>query len=138
MRMPLMPHYLLDSNTCIRYINGRSSSIRVRLQALTPDEVFVCSLVKAEMFAGALNSQEPERSLAKQRSFFADFESLDFDDKAAEAYAPVRAYLKRTGQMIGTNDLLIAAIAIANNLILVTHNTDEFQRVPGLIIEDWE
>lgn len=94
--------------------------------------------VKAEMFAGALNSQEPERTLEKQRSFFADFETLYFDDKAAEAYAPIRASLKRTGRMIGTNDLLIAAIALANNLILVTHNTDEFQRVPGLIIEDWE
>lgn len=138
MSMPLMPDYLLDANACVRYVNGRAPHLQTKIRATPPTQIFIPTVVKAEMFAGSLNSQEPERSLAQQRQFFAVFGTLAFDDKAAEAYAPIRAYLKRTGQMTGVIDLLIAAIALANNLILVTHNTNEFQRVPNLIIEDWE
>ena len=64
--------------------------------------------------------------------------SLPFEDAAAEQYAALRANLATAGQLIGPNDLLIAAIALANGLTLVTHNTAEFGRVPGLVIEDWQ
>lgn len=64
--------------------------------------------------------------------------SLPFDDRAADEYGRIRAYLARLGTPIGPNDLLIAAIALANNATLVTHNTTEFNRVPGLTIVDWE
>jgi len=68
----------------------------------------------------------------------AQFDSVPFDDAAAEAYGRLRAHLTTTGQLIGPNDLLIAAIALANGLTLVTHNTAEFSRVPGLVIDDWQ
>jgi tRNA(fMet)-specific endonuclease VapC len=90
------------------------------------------------MFAGALRSADPVRSLARQRAFFARFLSLPFDDAAAEVYAQIRADMLTAGNPIGPNDMLIAATAIANGLILVTHNTNEFSRVTGLTIEDWE
>jgi tRNA(fMet)-specific endonuclease VapC len=64
--------------------------------------------------------------------------SLPFDDRAAEVYGRIRAHLTATGMAIGPNDLMIAAIALANGLTLVTHNTAEFSRVPGLTIEDWQ
>ena len=64
--------------------------------------------------------------------------SLPFDDLAAEAYGRIRARLEQAGQLIGPNDLLIAAIAVAHQVTLVTHNTREFQRVEGLQIDDWE
>ena len=64
--------------------------------------------------------------------------SLPFDDSAAEEYGRIRAHLANLGTPIGPNDLLIAAIALANKITLVSHNTAEFSRVPGLILEDWQ
>lgn len=130
--------YLLDTNTCIRYLNGRSVSIATRLHQLEEGEAVICSVVKAEMIFGALRSQRVERTLSEHQAFFHLFELLAFDDAAAGHYGRVRAKLSASGTPIGGNDLLIAAIALANGLTLVTHNTSEFQRVPNLQIEDWE
>jgi tRNA(fMet)-specific endonuclease VapC len=130
--------YLLDTNTCIAYLNGRAVGVRRRLQGLPPSEVTLCSVVKAELLYGARKSTNPPVVLAKLQRFFAPFTSLPFDDAAAQAYGTIRADLERVGRPIGPNDLMIAAIALAGGLTLVTHNTGEFQRVPGLTIGDWE
>ncbi len=130
--------YLLDTNTCIRYLNGRSDRIRRRLEATRPQDIVVCSAVKAELFYGAMKSHNPVITLAKQRRFLQRFVSLPFDDYAAEEYGRIRAHLERLGQLIGPNDVLIAAIATAHHVTLVTHNTREFQRVEGLSLDDWE
>ncbi|MBL8120314.1 MAG: type II toxin-antitoxin system VapC family toxin [Anaerolineae bacterium] len=130
--------YLLDTNTCIRYLNGRSQQVADRFNALDEGDAVVCSVVKAELFFGALRSQNPIKTLAGQKQFLSLFISLPFDDSAAEYYGQIRADLTVKGTPIGSHDLLIAAIALANNLILVTHNTREFNRVSGLKIEDWE
>jgi tRNA(fMet)-specific endonuclease VapC len=98
----------------------------------------LCSVVKAELFYGARKSQRPQRSLEKQQQFVNYFVSLPFDDEAAEVYGQIRAELERAGTPIGPNDLMIAAIAIANDVMLVTHNAREFRRVKGLRLEDWE
>jgi tRNA(fMet)-specific endonuclease VapC len=130
--------YLLDSNVCIRYLNGRSSSIRQRLQQIDTDKIALCSVVKAELFYGAMKSNNPKHTLARQQEFLNLFVSLPFDDLAAMIYGEIRASLTALGTPIGSNDLQIAAITLAHNLILVTHNTGEFKRVVGLTIEDWE
>ena len=130
--------YLLDTNTCIRYLNRRSESIIRRLEALSPDDVAVCSVTKAELFFGAFKSNNPSKALERQRAFLAPLASLPFDDAAAEVYAEVRARLEARGTPIGPNDLLIASIALAHGLTLVTHNVREFGRVDGLDIEDWD
>lgn len=130
--------YLLDTNTCIRYLNGYAPAVRQRLRALQPADVAVCSIVKAELFFGAMRSQNPARSLLAQQQFLAPYLSLPFDDACAEVYGRVRAYLADRGTPIGPNDLLIAAIALQHQRILVTHNVAEFSRVPGLVLEDWE
>lgn len=98
----------------------------------------MCSIVKAELSYGVRKSQHPQRSLEKQQQFVDHFVSLPFDDKAAEIYGQIRAELERVGTPIGPNDLMIAAIAVANDVTLVTHNTREFSRVKGLKFEDWE
>ena len=85
-----------------------------------------------------MKSNDPAQTRAKQQAFLVQFVSLPFDDDAAEVYAIIRARLEAQGTPIGPYDLQIAAIALANNLILVTHNTREFSRVPGLLLEDWE
>lgn len=131
--------YLLDTNTCVVYLRqGPRSSISARLEQCDPADIALCSVVKAELLFGAFYSQRPEQNLAQVQLFTSQFPSLPFDDAAAEAYAPIRTTLWRAGTPIGPNDLFIAAIAIARNLVLVTHNTTEFSRVPGLQTEDWE
>lgn len=130
--------YLLDTNVCVRYLNGRSLSIRERLQATNVEDIVLCSVVKAELFYGAMKSNNPQRTLANQQQFLSLFVSLPFDDKAAAIYGRIRATLATQGTPIGSNDLQIAAIALAHDLTLATHNTGEFSRVPGLRLEDWE
>ena len=128
--------YLLDTNVCIKYLNGRSEQIRQNLESNNPRDIVLCSVVKAELFYGAMKSAKPERNLDRLSLFFNRFVSFPFDDKASEVYGQIRANLERLGTPIGPNDLLISAIALANNLTLVTHNTREFSRIEKLKIED--
>ncbi|MCI0694679.1 type II toxin-antitoxin system VapC family toxin [candidate division KSB1 bacterium] len=130
--------YLLDTNTCIKYLNGKSENIRQRLEGSQPQDIVLCSVVKAELFYGAMKSANPQKNLAKLQPFVSRFVSFFFDDVAAEVYGRIRADLEKLGTPIGPNDLLIAAISVANDVTLVTHNTREFSRVAGLKLEDWE
>lgn len=130
--------WLLDANACIRYLNRRAPALKSKLDAADPTQILVCSVVKAEMLFGAARSRDPEKAMAEQRLFLSRFRSLPFDDDAAESYAEIRADLSRRGQLIGPNDLMIAAICLAKDVTLVTHNVSEFGRINGLHIEDWE
>ncbi|QLE58402.1 type II toxin-antitoxin system VapC family toxin [Nostoc sp. TCL26-01] len=130
--------YLLDTNACIVYLNRPMSGVRRRLESLSPPDIAICSVVKAELFYGAKRSKNPEQTLALQSSFLNHFVSFTFDDVAATIFGIIRAELANLGTPIGPYDLQIASIAKAHNLILVTHNTREFSRVNGLQIEDWE
>jgi len=75
--------------------------------------------------------------MTRLRNFIGQFDSLPFDDASADHFGSIRAHLRKLGTPIGPNDLLIASIALANQLILVTTNLGEFSRVPGLQCEDW-
>jgi tRNA(fMet)-specific endonuclease VapC len=130
--------FLLDTNPCIVYLNGRSLTLRRRLDAESDVNIVLCSIVLAEMYYGAMKSSSPEKTLQTQQQFLSRFRCLALDDAAAAVYGPIRAELERGGTTIGAHDLLIASIAIANDLILVTHNTREFLRIPGLKVEDWQ
>ena len=130
--------YLLDTNACIRYLNSRSQQVRNRLESAAPEDVVLCSVVKAELYYGAARTRDPARTLAHITSFVSPFRSLPFDDSCAHAYGRIRAELELAGTPIGANDMMIAAIAVAHGLTLVTHNTGEFERVAGLIFTDWE
>jgi tRNA(fMet)-specific endonuclease VapC len=130
--------YLLDTNTCVRYLNGRSPAVLRRLNTTPESEIRVCSVVKLELRYGALRSNFVQKTLEQQEKFLGRFESLSFDDAAHFHAARIRADLAHAGTPVGPYDLLIAAIALANDLILVTHNTREFGRISNLKIEDWE
>jgi tRNA(fMet)-specific endonuclease VapC len=129
--------YLPDTNAWIAYVNPGASAVKARFRAHLPTDILFCSVVKAELLYGAYRSSRQADNLRLLALLFQQFESLPFDDAAAEAYAQIRADLAAQGTPIGPNDLMIAAIALANNLILVTHNTREFARVAGLPLEDW-
>ena len=129
--------YLLDTNLCIELLNQKESQAARKLASVSPQEVRLCSVVKAELYHGAYKSGR-EANLNLVRVFFATFESLPFDDRAAEIYGRLRTELEQHGNLIGPNDLLIASIALTNNVTLVTHNTSEFSRISNLLIEDWQ
>ena len=130
--------YSLDTNVCIRIINRRSIAARNKLLTVAPEDIVVCSIVRAELFYGSAKSQTPEATRRKQNIFLDPFLTLPFDNRVADVYGRIRSQLERAGTLIGPLDMQIAAIALAHNLILVTHNTREFGRVPGLMLEDWE
>jgi tRNA(fMet)-specific endonuclease VapC len=129
--------YLLDTNTCIYFLNQCSENLTRRLKTANPRELAVCAIVKAELHYGALKSARPAQNLAIQRDFLRRFRSFPFNDQAAKVYGQIRADLERIGTPIGPNDLCIAAIALANDLTLITHNIGEFSRVKELKFEDW-
>jgi len=124
--------YLLDTNAYVELLNERDTLIAQKLARVVPQAVVVCSVVKAELYHGAYKSNRREANLNLLARFFQRFTSLPFDDSAAEEYGRLRALLQKKGNLIGPNDLLIASIALANHVTLVTHNTNEFSRVPDL------
>jgi tRNA(fMet)-specific endonuclease VapC len=130
--------YLLDSNVCIQYMRGKNLLVRQRLSARPLQEIRLCSVVKAELYLGVLRSAKPSANRAKVDAFVAPYLSLAFDDAAADVQAQIRHHLETLGTPIGPYDLQIAAIALVVGCTLVTHNTGEFNRVPGLLLEDWE
>jgi tRNA(fMet)-specific endonuclease VapC len=130
--------FLLDTNACVEYLRGRSALLVQRIAARSVTELRLCSVVKAELYFGAYRSAQAQSNLAKVNAFVQQFLSLPFDDAAADAYGRIRADLTAKGTPIGSNDYLIAAIAVAHGVTLVSHNVRDFSRVAGLTVEDWE
>lgn len=130
--------YLLDTNSCIGILTGRSRRLIRRLREKNQAQIALCSTVKAELVFAARKSREVAVNSRVLRRFFQPFVSYAFDDRCAETYGYLRAELERAGNLIGPSDLFIAATAVANDLVLVTHNIREFSRVIGLELEDWE
>lgn len=131
--------HLLDTNSCVDHLRrGQASNITAKLGAAVAGSVVLCSVVVAELLYGAHRSARKTQTLSQVQGFCGQFPSLAFDDLAAEEYGRIRAHLAALGTPIGPNDLMIASIALAHGLTLVTHNTTEFSRVPGLKLEDWQ
>ncbi len=122
--------YLLDTNVCVVHLRGKNALVLQRFGLHPPTDLVLCSVVVGELRFGAEGSADPPKEHTKVDGFVSQFASLPFDDTAAQIYGQIRHTLESTGQAIGSNDYLIAAIALAHNLILVTHNTAEFSRVP--------
>jgi tRNA(fMet)-specific endonuclease VapC len=81
--------YLLDTNTCIRFLNGRSEGIRRKLETISFGDAALCSIVRAELLYGALRSAQPEKNVERLAYFFKGFACLAFDDAASDAYARI-------------------------------------------------
>lgn len=128
--------FLPDTNVWISLLKNPGGKLDTKIQSQLIAEILLCAVVKAELWHGAEKYGNRERRLRALEMLFAPFASLPFDDAAARHYADIRYQLELQGQMIGPNDLKIAAIARAQGLILVSANR-EFSRVPGLSVEDW-
>lgn len=105
--------YLLDTNTCIEYLDGRSRRVIEKLHSKVSEEIALCSVVRAELYYGAELSRNPANTFARLEKFLRLYKSFPFDDECTRAYGRIRAKLVRTGLPIGANDLFIAATAVA-------------------------
>lgn len=130
--------YLLDTNAWVSYLNDPQSAVASKLRTIEDRHIWLCSVVAAELYHGANKSSRVRENLALVTSLVDRFRSIPFDEAAARIYGHIRSDLESKGQRIGPYDLLIAAVALSRDLTLVTHNTGEFGRVPGLRVEDWE
>lgn len=127
--------YLLDANILIALLNDGGSRPAQRARQYKPGDIGVSAIVAYELFYGAYKSQRATHNVALIDGV--PLEVLDFDKEDARQSGEIRATLAALGTPIGPYDVLIAGQAKSRNLILITHNTSEFARVPGLKIEDW-
>jgi len=128
--------YLLDTNVVIGLLNDMTSKLARRVRREKPADIAISAIVAHELFYGAFKSQRATQNVASTDSL--EFEILEFDKGDARQAGEVRAVLGSRGTPIGPYDVLIAGQAKSRNLILVTNNTDEFGRIPGLRLDDWQ
>lgn len=126
--------YILDTDICIFALKDRMGVLKRLLQE-SPDDITVSAMTEAELTFGAIKSSNPERARTQVEAFLEPVMVLPFDSEAARKHAEIRFAIRNSP--IGERDMVTAAIASANGLILVTHNTREFSRVEGLLLEDW-
>ncbi|MNP11255.1 tRNA(fMet)-specific endonuclease VapC [compost metagenome] len=131
-----MLRYMLDTNICIFTIKNKPQFVRDAFNR-HHGQLAISTVTLMELIYGAEKSANPQRNLSVVEGFAARLEVLDYDDHAAEHSGQLRAELAKAGTPIGPYDQLIAGHARALGLILVTNNLGEFQRVPGLRVEDW-
>jgi tRNA(fMet)-specific endonuclease VapC len=129
--------FLLDSDICINIMRGESEELLQQVVALGPDQVRLPSIVCVELMYGAYKSDHRVATTRATERFIDLFEQVPFNDRCIAQYAALRCGLEMRGERIGANDMLIAATALANGSVLVTHNWREFSRIPELPIETW-
>lgn len=127
---------LLDTNICIYIINAKPTKVLARFKKYRLGDVGLCSVVAAELAFGVAKSGSTRNRQALEM-FLAPLSILPFDEAAVWAYADLRAALERKGSPIGSLDTLIAAHALSLGATLVTNNTREFAKVPGLLLDNW-
>ena len=129
--------YMLDTNICIYAIKRQPESVLQHLLSHAPEEICISSITYAELRHGVEKSQARNKNHLALSLFLSEIEIIPFDGKAAEEYGSIRAELEKSGTPIGSMDTLIAAHARSQNMVIVTNNVREFQRVKELQIEDW-
>ena len=128
--------YVLDTNTLIYFFRGQGK-VADNLWQHTPQEIYIPAIVLFELNVGIAKSTSPEKRRRQLQSLIEVVSILPFGQPEAQKAAEIRAELENKGTPIGPYDILIGATAIANQAVLVTHNTDEFSRILQLKIEDW-
>ena len=129
--------YLLDTNICIYVINRNPVNVVKKVKTLKPNQIKLSAISVSELEYGVSKSRNREQNRNALTDFVSGFDIIPFDDEDAEVYGLIRADLEKRGRLIGPYDMQIAAQAIAKDLILVTNNTGEFERVKGLNLENW-
>ena len=129
--------YLLDTNTCIYFMKGAYPCLTEKLFSLDPSCLLISSVTVFELEYGAEKSKWGEKTRQQLALFLSPFTILTFDASDALTAGRIRGILQRQGTPIGPYDVLIAAQGVHRGIPIVTHNTVEFSRVPGILLEDW-
>lgn len=129
--------YMLDTNICIYAIKNKPKQVINRLQQLSPSDVCISSVTYAELIHGVEKSQAVEKNFLALTILLSNIEIMNFGTRAAECYGKIRAALEKKGTPIGPLDTMIAGHALSLGYTVVTNNTREFNRVDGLIVENW-
>jgi tRNA(fMet)-specific endonuclease VapC len=129
--------FMLDTDSCIALIKRKPASILRRLTALSPGEAGISAITLAELRYGVAKSTQRDKNGQALDEFLLPLKVADFDEPAAEIYGAVRAGLEKAGTPIGPLDTQIGAHALSLGAALVSHNTREFRRIPGLTVIDW-
>lgn len=130
--------YLPDTNVCISLMRQRHAALTAKWRRTPTSMIFICSVVEFELRYGAEKSSRPEHHHRLLDEFVSVYGRIYFDEQCARRSGELRRNLEAAGESIGAYDYLIAATALVHGLTLVTHNTREFCRIPGLALEDWE
>ena len=129
--------FLLDTNICIYAINGQYPALKDYLLEIHPDEIVISAITVGELEYGAAKSLWGDRTRRIMHAFLANYKILPFSEQDAVLFGQLRALLSSSGKPIGAYAVMIAAQGLAGKYHVVTHNTGEFARIPGLILEDW-
>ena len=129
--------FLIDTNICIFFIKRKPAEVVEKVKSFQPYQIKVSAITVAELEYGASKSKAIEKNRTVLLKFLSAFEVLPFDDQDAEYFGWIRTHLEKIGKVIGPYDMQIAAQALCKDLILVTNNVREFERVPGLSLENW-
>lgn len=129
--------YLLDTDICIYILNNESPELQNRFREKAGAAICVSTLTEAELYYGAIHSARPEKNKERVRALLDPLEIIPFDSESAHEFALIKETLVTKGTPIGAIDMLIAAIARAKDLTIVTNNLKHFGSVPGLSVENW-
>lgn len=129
--------YLLDTNILIYAKNKRSLVALNNIKSKDPSMLFVSIFSVAEMIFGAKKSLDPQRNYRALLEFLLPFNILEFEQRDCDKYGEIRSFLEANGTPIGTIDTFIGSMSVSRDLILVTNNVREFERIPGIRIENW-
>ena len=132
-----MKNYYLDTNICVEFLRDKNKLLKDKLLSYQLEFIKIPAVVAAELLHGANKSREKYKSIVQVEEFLSHYDIIPFGLSDAKVYGEIKAKLEAEGNIIGSNDLLIAAAVLSRNGILVTNNTREFSRIDGLMLEDW-
>ena len=129
--------FMLDTNICIYLINNKPSSVRSNLESISPNDVFISSITASELWYGIFKSKYVEKNTTALIKFISTIKVLSYDENASIKYGEIRASLEKSGNLIGSNDMLIAAHALSLDYNLATNNEKEFRKIKQLKVLNW-
>ncbi|RPI70116.1 MAG: type II toxin-antitoxin system VapC family toxin [Ignavibacteriales bacterium] len=129
--------YLLDTNICIYIIKRKPSQVIDKFKRQKTGNIAISSISVAELYYGVYKSLKPDENMIALQEFLAPLERLEFNNEDALAYGKIRSSLESKGSLIGAMDMLIASQALSRDLVLITNNEKEFNRIEELLIENW-
>lgn len=131
-----MNNYVLDTDICIYWLNGKEK-IQEKVKSVGTNKLSITIITYAELRYGAYNSQKIEKNMENINNFLTKLSILPLTKKAADKFGKLKAELRKNGTLIGDFDILIASVILCHNGILVSNNLDHFQRIKQLKCENW-